>query len=82
MPVSNAHALQHVDQILGSHAAGGTPWRRAAAQAGDGGLVVPHAELQRRQGVGQGLAVGVVEMAGDIVDAEMLGRGLYGALAP
>src|SRR6218665_3928810 len=74
------HAVQHIHHVFGSHIACGAPGIGAAAQAGDRAVVLPQAHLQRGQGVGQRLAVGVMEMARNGVDAVMLQRRLHGAL--
>ena len=64
----NPHALQHVDHVLGCDIAGRAGRERAAAEPA--GRAIDHANALLHPGVeiGQRLAVGVVEMHGEIGD--------------
>ena len=60
-----AHALEHVHQILGADIAAGARCVGAAAEAAEGGVEAVDAGVQRCQGIGQAHAAGVVKMRGE-----------------
>ena len=70
----DAQALQQIDHVFGCHIAGCALGIRTATQTGDGGLEVPHPDLQRRERVAQRLTIGIVKMARDMGDVEVLQR--------
>ena len=76
----HAHAVQHVDHVFGRHIAGRALGIGTAPQPRHGGVELPDTHLQAGQGVGQGLAIGVVEMARHVVDIVVLQGGFHGAL--
>lgn len=64
-PGLDAETVEHPHQVLGGEVAGGALRVRTAAEAARGGVDRGHAVLERREGVGEGLAVGVVEVHAD-----------------
>ena len=63
-------AGQHPHQVLGGEVAGGRLGVGAAAEAAGAGVEGGDARLQRGEGVGERLAVGVVEVHGEPVGAD------------
>ena len=76
----DAEPVQHIDHILGCHIAGSTGRIRAAAKAGDRGIHHCDAHLQHRQQVGKSLAVGIMEMHGEMADVDLGRHGFDHAL--
>ena len=72
--------MQQVNHLFGGHIAGRALGIGAAAETGHRGLEVPHTHLQCRQRVGQGLAVGVVKVAANVIHIKMRQRRFKSAL--
>ncbi|GAA3061987.1 hypothetical protein GCM10020000_51590 [Streptomyces olivoverticillatus] len=64
-PGGDAEAVEHPYEVFGGEVSGGALRVRAAAEAARGGVDGGHAVAQRGQGVGERLAVGVVEVDGE-----------------
>src|SRR5688572_14648369 len=62
-------AGQHPEEVLGGEVAGGALGVRAAPEPAGAGVVRRDAGLQRRERVREGLAVGVVEVHRELVEA-------------
>ena len=62
----DAQAIKQVKHVLGGNVAGGALGVRAAAQAGDRAVEYGNAFQQAGVDIGQGLAVGVVEVPGEL----------------
>ena len=68
--VLDAQTVEHPDEVLGGEVAGGRLGVRAAAQPTGRRVDGGDPAAQRGEGVGQRLAVGVVEVHGELVDAD------------
>src|SRR5690606_16986673 len=65
-PGINPHAVEHIEHILTGHVAAGAPGVGAAAQPGDGTVEHADAFQQGSVDIALGLAVGVMEVSGQL----------------
>src|SRR4029079_16652030 len=65
--VGDAEAVQQIDHVLGADIAGRPPGVGAAAEPGHGGVEYGNAALHDGEDIGQRLAVGVVEVGGELL---------------
>ena len=73
-PVRDAEPVEQVDHVLAGDIAGRARRVGAAAEPRDRAVEDRDAALQRRQDVGERLAVGVVEMRRELLARHALGR--------
>ena len=76
----DAQAVEQVHHVLACHVAGGPLGIGAAAEAGDGAVDYRHAFLEHSIEVGQRLAVGIVEVGGELVHGDVARHRLDHAL--
>jgi hypothetical protein len=71
----NTHSVEHENQVLGRNIPCGTGREGATAKTSYRAVKHPHALLQASQDVCKGLSTRIVEMAGDMVDADLVTHG-------
>lgn len=67
----NSHAMEHVNDVFGGDVASSALGIGTSAEASNAGVNGGDAKLERSSDVGDGLAVGVVEVDSELVEGEI-----------
>lgn len=70
----DAHAVEHVDDVLRGHIASGSFGKRTATESGHWGIHNWDAHLKGRKNIGQCLAVSIMTVDGNYISRQVLKR--------